>query len=78
MNEKEFEATIRRAEGLLACRPDYIDGYIRGLRRLHHGPSFSTPQDHETWLAFAYHWNPKKAARGRGYLDGLQGIKPKI
>lgn len=78
MTKQEFRSRIKHAKGLLARCPHYIDGYLRGLRRLYYGPRFGTPQDHEKWLGFSHDWEPTRSNRGRGYLDGLQGLRPNV
>jgi len=60
----------------LSDRPAYYEGYMRGLRRFYHGPHFGTLQEHEGWLDLFYGWGETKADGGRGYQDGLQGIRP--
>lgn len=78
MSEKEFEQKMAEAKALLSHRPDYAEGYITGLRRLYHGPRTGSPQEHEKWLSLAYDRYAARSERGRGYLDGFQGIKPRI
>ena len=60
----------------LSDRPAYYEGYMRGLRRFYHGPHFGTLQEHEGWLDLFYGWDKTRADGGRGYQDGLQGIRP--
>ena len=78
MGEQEFESRIADAEIMrgLSDRPGYYEGYIRGLHRFYHGAHFGTLEEHEKWLDMAYHWEQTKADQGRGYRDGLQGIRP--
>jgi hypothetical protein len=79
MSEQEFESLMAQAENVRrrSDRPGYYEGYMRGLRRFYHGGRFGTLQEHETWLDMAYHWDQTKADRGRGYQDGLQGVRPR-
>jgi hypothetical protein len=76
MTEQEFNSRMAQAETMcgLSDRPGYYEGYMRGLCRFYHGPRFGTLQGHEKWLALGYDWD--KNGAGRGYRDGLQGIRP--
>jgi hypothetical protein len=80
MSEQEFESRMAQAQTMrrLSDRPGYYEGYARGLRRFYHGPHSGTLQEHETWLSLAYDWDKANADRGRGYLDGLQGVRPRM
>ncbi len=80
MTEGEFTSRIAQAEamGALSDRPGYYEGYARGLTRRFRGPQFGNLQEHEQWLAFLNDWDRTKADRGRGYRDGLQGIRPRV
>jgi hypothetical protein len=48
---------------------------MNGLRRFYHGPHFGTLQEHEEWLGLFYERDETSTHRGRGYHDGLQGIR---
>ena len=67
---------MAQAETMCGDRPAYYEGYMRGLRRFYYGPRFGTLQEHEGWLDLLYGWDETKADGGRGYQDGLQGIRP--
>lgn len=61
---------LRRVE------PDYVRGYwwagyIRGLRRAHHGETFGTQAEHDLYLSASASDDPSRAALGRGYRAGL-------
>ncbi len=76
MNEQQFQSEMTRAETFrrLATDPiqaDYYAAYIRGLRRQHHGEQFGTAEEHELWMGLSDDPDPSRAARGRGYRDGL-------
>ncbi|MGD0230433.1 MAG: hypothetical protein ABSC19_08750 [Syntrophorhabdales bacterium] len=60
----------------LSDRPGYYEGYMRGLSRFYHGPHFGILQENEEWLGLVYDWDETKAHLGRGYQDGLQGLRP--
>jgi len=52
-------------------RADYWYGYRRGLRRARFGEQFGTAAEHQLWLTLADDTDASRAARGRGYRDGL-------
>jgi hypothetical protein len=80
MTEREFKSKMALAETMrsLSKRTGYYEGYVQGLRRLYHGAHFGTLQEHEKWLGLAYDTDRARADQGRGYLDGLQGIRPRM
>jgi hypothetical protein len=72
----DFASLMRRADTLRRVEPDPIRaewyaGYMRGLRRAHHGERFGTKAEHDLWLAAADSDDPSRAALGRGYRAGL-------
>jgi hypothetical protein len=71
-----FETLLRRADALRRAesdpiRADWWAGYIRGLRRAHHGERFGTEDEHARFLAAADSPDMMRAALGRGYRAGL-------
>lgn len=71
-----FASLMRRADTMrrLSYDPiesDWWDGYMRGLRRAHHGERFGTAAEHELWLSASESTYPSRAALGRGYASGL-------
>lgn len=72
MNEATFRALARRAKLLTG---DYGAGYLRGLRRAHHGESFGTPSEHALWSRLGLDGDTGEE-QGRGYRDGLAGTEP--
>lgn len=71
-----FASLMRRADTLRRVEPDPIAsewwaGYMRGLRRAHHGERFGTDAQHEMWLSASESSNAMRAALGRGYRSGL-------
>lgn len=71
-----FANLIRRADTLRRVEPDLIRsewwvGYIKGLRRAHHGELFGSQAEHELWLSASQSSDPSRAALGRGYAAGL-------
>lgn len=62
--------TLRRVESDLS-RSAWWTGYMRGLRRAHHGERFGSQAEHELWLAAVESDDSKRAALGRGYRAGL-------
>lgn len=72
-----FSSLMRRADTLRRVESDPIKqdwwtGYMRGLRRAHHGEKFGTQAEHEMWIAAAESADESRAALGRGYLSGLK------
>lgn len=71
-----FASLMRRADTLRRVESDPIrsewwTGYMRGLRRAHHGERFGSQAEHDLWLAAAESDDPMRAALGRGYRAGL-------
>lgn len=71
-----FSSLVRRADTMLRVESDpkkaeWWRGYLRGLRRAHHGLHFGSIAEHETWLAAAESDDPLRCALGRGYAAGL-------
>lgn len=71
-----FASLMRRADTLRRVESDPIRsewwvGYMRGLRRAHHGARFGSQAEHEMWLVAADSTDPIRAALGRGYKAGL-------
>lgn len=62
--------TLRRVE-TDPVRSNWWTGYMRGLRRAHHGEQFGTRAEHDLWLSAAESSDPSRAALGRGYRAGL-------
>jgi len=75
MTETKFKSEMRRAETMRRMADpmmsEYWAGYIRGLRRAHHGDNFGEPGEHEKWLLAANSRDESRKQRGRGYRDGL-------
>src|SRR5690606_20719619 len=71
-----FASLMRRADTNLRGEGDPIKaewwrGYMRGLRRGHHGERFGSKAEHATWLDAARSDDPMRAALGKGYAAGL-------
>ena len=71
-----FSSLMRRADTLRRIESDPIRaewwvGYMRGLRRAHHGKRFGTEAEHDLWLSASASTDPSRAALGRGYVAGL-------
>lgn len=71
-----FASLMRRADTLrrLESNPVHSEwwvGYMRGLRRAHHGAQFGTQAEHDLWHSAVESPDPQRAALGRGYLAGL-------
>lgn len=72
----KFSSLIRRADTLRRVEPDPIRaewwvGYMRGLRRAHHGELFGSQAEHDLWLSATESTDPQRSALGRGYRAGL-------
>ena len=73
---RTFASLMRRADTLRRIETDPIKtdwwvGYMRGLRRSHHGENFGTKSEHELWLSAIDSPDESLAALGRGYRAGL-------
>lgn len=71
-----FASLMRRADTLRRVESDPLKdswwtGYLRGLRRAHHGELFGSLAEHELWLAAISSSDESRAALGRGYRAGL-------
>lgn len=71
-----FASLMRRADTLRRLTSDRIEsawwtGYMRGLRRAHHGEQFGTEAEHQMWLDAATSPDSQRAAMGHGYAAGL-------
>jgi len=71
-----FASLMRRADTLRRVESDAVlsawwTGYMRGLRRAHHGEQFGTQAEHDLWLSAVDSPNQQRAALGRGYAAGL-------
>ena len=76
MTMSTFASLMRRADTLRRAEPDPIRaewwaGYMRGLRRAHHGERFGSEAQHQLWVSAAESTDPMRAALGRGYIAGL-------
>lgn len=71
-----FQSLMRRADTLKRLEHDYLRsywwaGYIRGLRRAHHGERYGTNAEHDLYHSAAESLDPARASLGRGYRAGL-------
>ena len=71
-----FASLLRRADALRRyeddpIRAEWCAGYMRGLRRAHHGERFGSEAEHALWLSASESTDPMRAALGRGYRAGL-------
>lgn len=75
-----FASLLRRADTLRRLESDPVreawwTGYMRGLRRAHHGENFGTQAEHEMWLSLGQvtdrTTSMSRAALGNGYRAGL-------
>jgi len=66
---RELQGDEDGADG--AERADYWHGYRYGLRRGYVGKQYGDDKNRQVWLAAAESDDAMRAARGRGYRDGL-------
>ena len=71
-----FGDLMQRAEALRRLETDPIRGewwvgYLRGLRRAHHGERFGSEAEHAMWFTAVDSDDPSRAALGHGYRAGL-------
>ena len=81
MNATTFKNWMLRADTLRGvaqgCDVELWAGYMRGLRRLHHGESFGTDAEHEAWNSVPTdELDLARRARGEGYRAGIAGRDP--
>ena len=77
MDEARFMAEMDKAHVLRksGARPDYWDGFTRGLRRAYHGALFGTEEEHAHWLSLASDGGDESSReRGRGYREGMAAL----
>ena len=74
--DSPFAVLLRRAALQRRLETDPLRGkswagYVRGLRRAHHGEQFGTETEHELWVSASESTDSLRAALGRGYCAGL-------
>jgi hypothetical protein len=79
--ETTFHAYLAEAKtmAIVGAGPetDYAAGYLRGLHRAQEGERFGTAEEHAAMMALDPADKDRyRAARARGYRDGLAGAKP--
>jgi len=81
INEEIFRSWLIQADTLRRVSrgsdAEFWAGYVRGLRRFHHGKRFGTDREHAVWLGIAPD-DPDRGrrARGEGYRLGFAGKDP--
>ncbi len=78
MDQAKFASEMNKARIYRKLeRPDYWEGFARGLRRAYHGTIFGTEVQHAHWLSLATDGGDESSRkRGRGYRDGLAVSDP--
>jgi hypothetical protein len=69
-------ATAAESFRRLSQEPDeqeFWAGYVRGLRRNHHGEKFETEAEHSLWMSAADSSDQSRKMRGLGYRAGFEG-----
>lgn len=78
---RDHQSDVARADALRRAtdgvESEYWAGFLRGLRRAHHGATFGTEAEHALWESLAGSSDETRDARGRGYGDGLAGRWPR-
>jgi len=64
-------AAIHRRLETDPVRAEWWAGYVRGLRRVHHGERYGSESEHDERVLAANARDPMRAAMGRGYCAGL-------
>ncbi len=73
MNETKYRALLLRAKSMQLSndRPNFWEGYIRGLRRAHYGDRYGTAENHRRWLTLG--GDAAREELSHGYKEGLAG-----
>ena len=71
MDIEKFKHEMAKAKTFYDLGQDqnYWQGYLRGLRRLHHGENFGTKHEHKKWLSLIN--DPYRKEMGWGYVNGF-------
>lgn len=76
---RAFESLMLEAKARLQLedeKADYWHGYMRGLRRAHHGERFGTDDEHRLWLSLAdERFDTFRQQREIGYRAGLAALQ---
>lgn len=67
-----------KAEAMLkieAAKVGYWRGYIRGLRRAHHGEKFGLEAEHQFYMSLITDSDADRRQIGKGYREGLAALK---
>ena len=76
---QQFKKWMLVAESFKSKSPDFWAGYMRGLRRLHHGVNFGTEEEHFLWLNIpSDERDLTRCAMGEGYRAGFSGKNPTL
>jgi hypothetical protein len=68
------EAWARRKASEDESETDYLDGYLRGLRKAYHGEAFGTDKDNAQWDSLSLKDDPKSQRLSQGYRDGQKAV----
>lgn len=69
--QNHLQEFVRQFEEDDPIKVEWWRGYMRGLRRAHHGERFGSEAEHQTFIAAATSDDPRRAALGKGYAVGL-------
>ena len=78
MNDGIYEQNLRGGMSFRSItqypQSDFWTGYVRGLRRLHHGERFGTDEEHKIWFNLSdTEIDEGRRYRGIGYRTGFSG-----
>lgn len=73
MHESKYRTLLLRAKSMQLAndRPNFWEGYIRGLRRAFYGDRYGSAEDHRRWLALG--GDSLRDEMAHGYREGLAG-----
>ena len=73
MNETKYRTLLLRAKSMQLAndRPNFWEGYIRGLRRAHYGGRYGTDENHRRWLSLGD--DDVHLEMSHGYREGFAG-----
>lgn len=74
MTERDFQTNASAAKTFseLGNDSEFWAGYVRGLRRNHHGEKFGTAEEHALWMSAADSSDQSRKMRGLGYRAGFE------
>jgi hypothetical protein len=73
VNDTKYRTLLLRAKSMQLAndRPNFWEGYIRGLRRAHYGDHYGTAENHRKWLTPG--GDDVREETSHGYREGFAG-----